>query len=110
VGGAPETAENVATDFKIERETQNRVALASQQKAAAAAAQQAGHLAAAITAVSIAQKKGDALIVSQCEHPRATSLEALAKLNLETAVDRLHPLARPHEHRLLWPRPHSRFG
>ncbi len=97
MGGAPETAENVATDFKIERETQNRVALASQQKAAAAA-QQAGHLAAAITAVSIAQKKGDALIVSQCEHPRATSLEALAKLNLETAVDRLHPLARPHEH------------
>ena len=78
VDAMPETAENVAVDFKIEREAQDRMALASQQKAVAA--QQAGHLAAEITPVSIAQKKGDALIVSQDEHPRATSLEALARL------------------------------
>ncbi len=78
VDSMPETAENVAIDFKIEREAQDRMALASQQKAVAA--QQAGHLAAEITPVSIAQKKGDPVIVSQDEHPRATSLEALAKL------------------------------
>ena len=78
VDAMPETAENVAVDFKIEREAQDRMALASQQKAVAA--QQAGHLAAEITPVSITQKKGDPLIVSQDEHPRATSLEALAKL------------------------------
>ena len=78
VDSMPETAENVATDFKIEREAQDRMALASQQKAVAA--QQAGCLAAEITPVSIAQKKGDPLVVSQDEHPRATSLEALARL------------------------------
>jgi acetyl-CoA C-acetyltransferase len=74
----PETAENVATDFNIERDAQDRMALRSQLNAVAA--QQAGHLAAEITPVSIAQKKGEPLIVSQDEHPRATSLEALAKL------------------------------
>jgi acetyl-CoA acetyltransferase family protein len=74
----PETAENVATDYKIEREAQDRMALASQLKAVAA--QQAGHLAAEITPVTIPQKKGDAIVVSQDEHPRATSLETLAKL------------------------------
>ena len=78
VDSMPETAENVADDFKIEREAQDRMALASQQKAAAAIA--AGHLAREIVNVSIPQKKGDALIVSQDEHPRATTLEALAKL------------------------------
>ncbi|MFZ5486652.1 MAG: 3-oxoadipyl-CoA thiolase [Pseudomonadota bacterium] len=74
----PETAENVAAEFKIEREAQDRMALASQQKAVAA--QRAGHLAREITPVHIAQKKGDPIVVTQDEHPRETSLEALAKL------------------------------
>ena len=78
VDSMPETAENVATEYKIEREAQDRMALASQLKAVAA--QQAGHLAREITPVSIAQKKGDAVVVDTDEHPRATSLEALAKL------------------------------
>ena len=78
VDSMPETAENVAGDFKIEREAQDRMALASQQKAAAAIA--AGYLAKEIVSVSIAQKKGDAIVVSQDEHPRATTIEALAKL------------------------------
>ena len=78
VDSMPETAENVADDFKIEREAQDRMALASQQKAAAAMA--AGYLAKEIVSVSIAQKKGDAIVVSQDEHPRATTIEALAKL------------------------------
>lgn len=78
VDSMPETAENVADDFKIEREAQDRMALASQQKAAAAIA--AGYLAQEIVPVSLAQKKGDPIIVSQDEHPRATTLEALAKL------------------------------
>ncbi len=78
VDSMPETAENVATDYKIEREAQDRMALRSQLNAVKA--QQAGHLAAEITPVTIAQKKGDAVVVDQDEHPRATSLEALAKL------------------------------
>jgi acetyl-CoA acyltransferase len=78
VDSMPETAENVANDFKIEREAQDRMALRSQLNAVAA--QKAGHLAAEITPVSIPQKKGDALVVSADEHPRETSLEALAKL------------------------------
>ncbi len=78
VDSMPETAENVADDYKIEREAQDRMALASQLKAVAA--QQAGHLAREITAVTIPHKKGDAIVVDQDEHPRATSLEALARL------------------------------
>ena len=78
VDSMPETAENVADDFRIEREAQDRMALASQEKAAAAIA--AGHLAREIVPVSIAQKKGDPIVVSQDEHPRATTIEALAKL------------------------------
>ena len=78
VDSMPETAENVATDFKIEREALDRMALASQLNAVAA--QQAGHLAREITPVSIPQKKGDAIIVDTDEHPRATTLETLAKL------------------------------
>ena len=78
VDSMPETAENVATEFKIEREAQDRMALASQQKAVAA--QKAGFFDAEITPVSIAQKKGDPLTVSKDEHPRETSLDALAKL------------------------------
>lgn len=78
VDSMPETAENVADDFKIEREAQDRMALASQEKAAAAIA--AGYLAKEIVPVSIPQKKGDPIVFSQDEHPRATTLEALAKL------------------------------
>ncbi len=78
VDSMPETAENVARDFKIEREAQDRMALASQLKAVAA--QKAGFFEAEITPVTIPQKKGDALVVSKDEHPRETSLEALAKL------------------------------
>ena len=78
VDSMPETAENVATDHGIEREAQDRMALASQRKAVAA--QRAGHLAREITPVSIPQKKGDAVIIDQDEHPRETSLEALARL------------------------------
>ncbi|AVS71727.1 3-oxoadipyl-CoA thiolase [Paracidovorax avenae] len=78
VDSMPETAENVADDYKIEREAQDRMALASQLKAVAA--QKAGHLAREITAVTIPQKKGDAVVVDKDEHPRETSLEALARL------------------------------
>ncbi len=78
VDSMPETAENVAGDYKIEREAQDRMAFASQMKAVAAI--KAGHLAREITPVSIAQRKGDPVIVETDEHPRETSLEALAKL------------------------------
>ncbi|MBC5763152.1 3-oxoadipyl-CoA thiolase [Ramlibacter albus] len=78
VDSMPETAENVATDYKIEREAQDRMALASQMKAVAA--QKAGFFDAEITPVTIPQKKGDAVVVNKDEHPRETSLEALAKL------------------------------
>ena len=78
VDSMPETAENVARAFGIEREAQDRMALASQIKAVAAIA--AGHLAREITPVSMAQRKGDPVIVDRDEHPRETSLEALARL------------------------------
>ncbi|MCP5285732.1 MAG: 3-oxoadipyl-CoA thiolase [Burkholderiaceae bacterium] len=78
VDSMPETAENVATDYRIEREAQDRMALASQKKAVAA--QQAGFFDAEIVPVTIPQKKGDAIVVAKDEHPRDTSLEALAKL------------------------------
>jgi acetyl-CoA C-acetyltransferase len=78
VDSMPETAENVAADFKIEREAQDRMALASQQKAVAA--QKAGFFDAELVPVTIAQKKGEPVVVSKDEHPRETSLEALAKL------------------------------
>ncbi len=78
VDSMPETAENVATEFKIEREAQDRMALASQQKAVAA--QKAGFFENEIVPVTIAQKKGDPIVVAKDEHPRDTSLEALAKL------------------------------
>ena len=80
----PETAENVAAEHKISREAQDRMALASQMKAVAA--QKAGHLAREITPVSLAQKKGDPLVVDKDEHPRETSLDVLAKLK---------PIVRP---------------
>ncbi len=78
VDSMPETAENVATDFKIEREAQDRMALASQQKAVTA--QKAGFFDGEIVPVTIAQKKGEPIVVARDEHPRDTSLEALAKL------------------------------
>jgi len=78
VDSMPETAENVAAEFGIEREAQDRMALASQLKAVAA--QKSGYFDAEIVAVTIAQKKGEAVAVSRDEHPRETSLEALAKL------------------------------
>ncbi len=78
VDSMPETAENVAEQFKIERTAQDTMALASQLKAVAA--QKSGFFDAEITPVSIAQKKGDPIVVTQDEHPRETSLESLAKL------------------------------
>ena len=79
-----ETAENVAMEYKIEREAQDLMAMNSQL--GAVAAQQAGYLAREITPVHIPQKKGDPTVVDTDEHPRATSLEALAKLK---------PIVRP---------------
>ena len=78
VDSMPETAENVAADYHIERDAQDRMALASQLKAVAA--QKAGFLDAEVTPVTIPQKKGDDVVVAKDEHPRETSLEALAKL------------------------------
>ncbi len=78
VDSMPETAENVATDFQIEREAQDLMAYHSQLRAAAAI--QAGHLAREIVPVTIPQKKGDPVVVDTDEHPRATTLEALARL------------------------------
>lgn len=78
VDSMPETAENVAADFAIPRDAQDRLALASQTKALAA--QRAGVFDAEICPVTLPQKKGDAVVVSQDEHPRETSLDALAKL------------------------------
>ena len=78
VDSMPETAENVAVDYKIEREAQDKMALASQLRAVAA--QKAGHLAREITPVTIPQKKGDPVVVDTDEHPRETSLEKLASL------------------------------
>jgi len=74
----PETAENVATEHKISRDAQDRMALASQQKAVAA--QKAGFFANEIVPVTLPQKKGEAIVVDRDEHPRETSLESLAKL------------------------------
>jgi acetyl-CoA C-acetyltransferase len=78
VDSMPETAENVAEQFKIDRESQDRMALASQLKAVAA--QKSGFFEREICSVSIAQKKGDPVLVNKDEHPRETSMEALAKL------------------------------
>ncbi|MEI7571206.1 MAG: 3-oxoadipyl-CoA thiolase [Alcaligenaceae bacterium] len=78
VDSMPETAENVADQFKVSREDQDIFAMASQEKTAAA--QKSGFFDDEIAVVSIPQKKGDPLVVSRDEHPRQTSLEALAKL------------------------------
>ncbi len=78
VDSMPETAENVADQFGVSREDQDKFAMASQEKAAAA--QAAGYFDEEITPVHIPQRKGEALIVARDEHPRQTSIEALAKL------------------------------
>jgi acetyl-CoA C-acetyltransferase len=74
----PETAENVAVDYKVSREDQDKFALRSQQKTAAAWRE--GLYAEEIVPVHIPQKKGDHIVFEQDEHPRETSIEALAKL------------------------------
>ncbi len=74
----PETAENVAVDFKVSRQDQDAFALRSQQRALHA--QKKGLLDEEIVPVTIAAKKGDPAVVSKDEHPRETSMEALAKL------------------------------
>jgi acetyl-CoA acyltransferase len=80
VDSMPETGENVAEDFRVSREDQDAFALRSQKKAAAA--QASGRFAKEIVSVSIPRRKGEPLIVSTDEHPRAdTTLDALAKLS-----------------------------
>ncbi|WJF92102.1 3-oxoadipyl-CoA thiolase [Paraburkholderia bonniea] len=78
VDSMPETAENVADDYGISRADQDAFALRSQQKAAQA--QRDGIFAQEIVPVTLAQKKGEPLVVEHDEHLRATTLEALAKL------------------------------
>ncbi|TCU37735.1 3-oxoadipyl-CoA thiolase [Rhizobium azibense] len=78
VDSMPETGENVAEDYKVSREDQDTFALRSQAKAAAAQAN--GRLAKEITPVVTPQRKGAAVVVEKDEHPRATTMEALAKL------------------------------
>jgi 3-oxoadipyl-CoA thiolase len=84
IDSMPETAENVASEYKIDRGAQDRMALASQLKAVAG--QQSGFFKSEITPVAIAQKKGEPIIVDTDEHPRETSMDALAKLK---------PIVRP---------------
>ncbi|TIP50964.1 MAG: 3-oxoadipyl-CoA thiolase [Mesorhizobium sp.] len=79
VDSMPETGENVAEDFSVTRADQDAFAVRSQDKAVAA--QESGRLAKEITPVTIPQRKGDAIVVSKDEHPRAgTTIETLAKL------------------------------
>jgi acetyl-CoA acyltransferase len=78
VDSMPETGENVAAEFNVSREDQDRFALHSQQRALAA--QAAGFFAAEIVGVPVSVKRGQTTLVSADEHPRETSLEALAKL------------------------------
>ncbi|MBW7946659.1 MAG: acetyl-CoA C-acyltransferase, partial [Sphingomonadaceae bacterium] len=78
IDSMPETAENVADDFGVSREDQDRFAVESQRRAAAA--QASGRLAEEIVPVTIARRKGDPVVVDRDEHPRETSMEALGKL------------------------------
>jgi acetyl-CoA acyltransferase len=78
VDSMPETGENVAHDFRIARADQDKFALRSQQRALAA--QKAGYFAEEIVGVAVPAKRGEATLVTVDEHPRETSLEALAKL------------------------------
>ena len=78
VDSMPETAENVAEEFQISRADQDAFALRSQQRALAA--QASGALGEEIVPVTLAAKRGEPVVVSKDEHPRETSLDALAKL------------------------------
>lgn len=78
IDSMPETAENVAEDFRVSREDQDLFALRSQQKAAAAIA--SGRLAQEIVPVTVPRRKGDPILFDTDEHPRQTSLEKLAAL------------------------------
>ena len=78
IDSMPETAENVAEEYQVSREDQDRFAAESQRRAAAAQAN--GRLAAEIVPVSIPQRKGDPIMVDRDEHPRETSVEALGRL------------------------------
>ncbi|KRB79755.1 beta-ketoadipyl CoA thiolase [Sphingomonas sp. Root710] len=84
IDSMPETAENVAQDFAVSREDQDKFAVESQRRAAAA--QASGRFDAEIVAVPVPQKKGDPIMVTRDEHPRETSMEALGKLR---------PIVRP---------------
>ncbi|HLT25840.1 MAG TPA: 3-oxoadipyl-CoA thiolase [Zeimonas sp.] len=84
IDSMPETAENVAVEHRISREDQDAMALRSQQRAAEA--QRNGFFAEEIVPVTIPQRKGDPVVVDRDEHPRETSIEALAKLR---------PIVRP---------------
>ncbi|MEO6432372.1 MAG: 3-oxoadipyl-CoA thiolase [Sphingomicrobium sp.] len=85
IDSMPETAENVAQQFGVSREDQDRFAAESQRRAAAAQAN--GRFAAEIVAVTIAQRKGDAIIVDRDEHPREVTAEKLAQLKPITRRD-----------------------
>ncbi len=78
IDSMPETAENVAQDYKVSRIDQDKFAVRSQEKASKAQAN--GRLAKEIVAVTIKPAKGDPIVVDKDEHPRATSVEALGKL------------------------------
>ncbi len=85
VDSMPETAENVAEDFNVNRADQDAFALRSQDKAAAAQAN--GRLAKEIVPVVIPQRKGDPKVINTDEHPRATTLDVLAKLKTFVKAD-----------------------
>ena len=85
VDSMPETGEHVAAEWQVSREDQDAFALRSQEKAAAA--QASGRLAAEIVPVAIPQKTGDPLIFAADEHPRTTSIVALAELKPVVRAD-----------------------
>ncbi|MDX0424080.1 3-oxoadipyl-CoA thiolase [Sinorhizobium medicae] len=78
VDSMPETGENVAEDYNVSREDQDAFAVRSQAKAARA--QEDGRLAKEVVPVTVPQRKGEPIVVQKDEHPRATTIEALAKL------------------------------
>jgi 3-oxoadipyl-CoA thiolase len=84
VDAMPETAENVADDFKVSREDQDAFALRSQARASAA--QKSGFFEREIVPVALPAKNGEPVVVAKDEHPRETTMEALAKLK---------PIVRP---------------
>lgn len=85
VDSMPQTGDNVAVDYHVSREDQDAFAVRSQARAAAAQAN--GRLEKEITSVIIPQRKGDPIVVDKDEHPRATNMDALSKLNVINRVD-----------------------